>query len=717
LLNGAQVPSPDPTRRVVPLDLFPTEVLQGIVVQKTYSADMPGEFGGGTIQLRTRGVPESFLLRASATVGHADGTTGEQGLRYDGGRRDWLGRDDGSRYVGSVFGTDRLPTDPAALQQAGRDLAGLGYAVREDSLLPGGGVGFGVGDDFAFRDGDIRLGYIAALRYAHAWDDRSEQRNTYSIFQDRLIPAEDFVRRSTTRSIDSSLFLALGLRVGEHHSVNLTATRLRQSEDDTQIDEGLTSSGNIDRITQLEWVENSLDTIQLAGEHSFPEWNDLYVQWQATDAAAGRYSPNTREFRFTFDDFLEDFIFESFNQQRFDDLEDDATDYSLDLRMPLEFHESLDLTVQAGASQLDRDRVSSIRRFRFSGRRPQGPIFNYEDLLQPGNIGPTGLRLEEGTLASDNYTASQRLDAYYLMLDLGWRDWRANLGVRQEDMLQTVTTVRPFDPNATPEIGVLDSSDRLPAASLTWAYSEKAQLRLAYSTTLSRPDIREQTRANFVDPLLDVRVEGNPNLQQAEIENIDLRWEYYFNSLESVSVALFSKRFTNPIELVSVPASGSLLQIAMPTARPMSASSSMSMSRWRTSVSPAGIPAGLPAPVALEGRLLRRQLRAHRFRDRPRRQPGHPDQCAASLAGPVQVRGQCLAVLPASGRPDRSDLALQHLRRAHLACRRQRPARRLRAALRPARLHPVAEAALGRLEEQAAPAQPARSGSEFHPGR
>lgn len=561
LFNGAQVPSPDPTRRVVPLDLFPTEVLQGIVVQKTYSADMPGEFGGGTIQLRTRGVPESFLLRTTATIGYADGTTGEQGLRYDGGRRDWLGRDDGSRYVGSVFGTARLPTDPLALQQAGRDLAARGYAVREDTLSPNGGFGFGVGDDLAFRDGDIRLGYIATLRYAHAWDERSEQRKNYSIFQGRLLPGEDFVRRSTTRSIDSSVFFALGLRVGEHHSVNLTATRLRQTEDDTQIDEGLTNSGNIDRITQLEWVENALDTIQLAGEHSFPEWNDLYVKWQATDAAAGRYSPNTREYKFTFDDLIGDFIFESFNQQRFADLKDDATDYSIDLRMPLQFHESLDLTVQAGASRFDRDRVSRIRRFRFSGRRPPGPIFNYEDLLQPGNIGPNGLRLEEVTLATDNYTASQQLDAYYLMLDVGWRDWRANLGLRQEDMLQTVTTVRPFDPNATPEVGVLDSRDRLPAASLTWAYSKRAQLRLAYSTTLSRPDIREQTRANFVDPLLDVRVEGNPNLKQAEIENLDLRWEYYFNSLESFSVALFSKRFRNPIELVSVPASGNLLQI------------------------------------------------------------------------------------------------------------------------------------------------------------
>src|SRR5690606_28750288 len=97
LLNGAQIPSPDPTRRVVPLDLFPTDLLSGIVVQKTWSADMPGEFAGGTVQLRTRGAPEDFLLRAQGSFGYNDGTTGEDGLRYDGGGRDWTGRDDGSR--------------------------------------------------------------------------------------------------------------------------------------------------------------------------------------------------------------------------------------------------------------------------------------------------------------------------------------------------------------------------------------------------------------------------------------------------------------------------------------------------------------------------------------------------------------------------------------------------------------------------------------------
>src|SRR5690606_19658252 len=93
LLNGAPIPSPDYTRRVVPLDLFPTELLDGIIVQKSYGPGLPGEFGGGSVVLRTREVPTKFFFRAKGTIGYADGTSFEDGLRYDGGNRDWTGRD------------------------------------------------------------------------------------------------------------------------------------------------------------------------------------------------------------------------------------------------------------------------------------------------------------------------------------------------------------------------------------------------------------------------------------------------------------------------------------------------------------------------------------------------------------------------------------------------------------------------------------------------
>ncbi len=561
LLNGAQVPSPDPTRRVVPLDLFPTEVLSGIVVQKTYSADMPGEFGGGTIQLRTRGAPETFLFKASASLGYADGTTGSDGLRYDGGNRDWTGFDS-TRDAPAGLLDARLPSEPAALESLGEALAAQGYRVDPRSIGPDSGFALALGDRWQFGDRAWSLGYIAALRYSQHWDSRTERRRFYGLTGGDLVPIEDYTREQTERAIDASGFLSLAAEIGDRHALTANLLRVRQTTDEAQVDQGITDSGNDDRITTLEWIENELVTLQLLGEHEIPALGGLQLNWRVTDAEASRYAPNRRSYRFTLDEGLGDYVFESFNEQRYEFLQDDAREFGIDLRYPIALGGDDALTLRAGASRLERERESSIRRYRFGGRRPPGPVFDYDTLLNPDTIGPGGLVLQDRSLPTDAYTADVALDAQYLGADLVWHDWRFDFGVRREAIAQRVTTVRPFDPNATPEVGLLEATDLLPSAALTWRYSEAAQWRLGYSSTLSRPDIREQSRSNFIDPLLDIRVEGNPELKQAAIRHLDLRWEYYFSPVESLSIALFSKAFSDPIELVSSPASGSLLQIA-----------------------------------------------------------------------------------------------------------------------------------------------------------
>ena len=103
LLNGANVPSPDPTRRVVPLDLFPTNIVKSIAVKKGYTADLPGEFGGGTVELRTKSVPEAPFFEIEAKIGYNDQTTGKSGLTYDGGSDDWTGSDDGTRAMSDLL--------------------------------------------------------------------------------------------------------------------------------------------------------------------------------------------------------------------------------------------------------------------------------------------------------------------------------------------------------------------------------------------------------------------------------------------------------------------------------------------------------------------------------------------------------------------------------------------------------------------------------------
>ncbi|MCK7592532.1 TonB-dependent receptor domain-containing protein [Pseudomarimonas salicorniae] len=564
LLNGAQIPSPDPTRRVVPLDLFPTEILQGIVVQKTYTADMPGEFGGGTIQLRTRGVPDSFLLRASLGIGYADGTTGEDGLTYAGGHRDWTGRDDGTREAPANLLGPALPSDPAELEALGEELAGRGFGVFERHIGANSSASFSVGDDFRFDDAGWSLGYIAAFRHSQSWDTRDEQRNGFSVLGNgTLIPLSAFERRKTERAIDAGLFFSTGLKIGEHHDIVGTAFQVRQTIDETQIDEGLLGSGNIERQFALEWVENELTTKQLGGEHSLVGLGGMVVSWQVTDSRAVRYSPFTREYGFSLDEEFGEFFYNGQNFIRFEDLVDDAGQGRFDLKWPWRFNDTDSLTLMAGVDKVERERRSSIERFAFRGGRVNNAT-DIRDVLLPDRIGPdrSQLRLQRSTLSTDAYTASQTLDAFYLSSDLVWGDWRVNLGVREERNDQEVITQPLFgSAGVPPVVGSIEATDRLPSGSVTWAYTEKAQLRLGYSRTVSRPDFREQSEAPFIDPQLDIRVQGNPDLKAAVVESRDLRWEYYFTPTESFSVAYFEKDFVNPIELVRIPASGELLGI------------------------------------------------------------------------------------------------------------------------------------------------------------
>ena len=565
LLNGAQIPSPDPTRRVVPLDLFPTEILNGILVQKTFSADMPGEFGGGTIQMRTRGVPESFLLRVSGTLGYADGTTGEEGLRSRGGGRDWTGFDDGYRDAPEGLFQRPLPLrGTPELTALGVGVASKGFGIGRKEIGPDTGFAFSLGDRYSFNDGDVSLGYIGAFRYSQSWDQREEERAEYAILPDNsLVTQQDYAREQTERAIDSGAFLSTGLGIGEHHEVILTLMQVRQTNQDERIDEGVKGSGNVERSFSTEWIENALTVRQLGGKHSLPRLGGLLLDWQYTDSSAGRDSPFSRSYRYFDQPTLGGFVYDTgATEIRYETLEDAVDEAQLALRYPIRWGESDSLTLAAGASQLERERRSDIYRFglRVRGTIPRVPL-PIDDILNEGNVESGVIELFARGRATDFYTASQTLDAWFTSADLSWGDWRANLGLRTEANAQQVVTQDPFATTATPIIGRIDREDRLPAAALTWVYSADAQLRLGYSETVSRPDFRELSRAPFTDPLLDISVVGNPELQQADITSYDLRWEYYFNSLESVSVALFRKEFVNPIELVRTPASGELLEL------------------------------------------------------------------------------------------------------------------------------------------------------------
>jgi outer membrane receptor protein involved in Fe transport len=563
LLNGAQIPSPDPTRRVVPLDLFPTDVIDSITVQKSYSADMPAEFGGGTVLLRTKRVVDEFQMKASVSSEYLHGTTGEDGLTYRGGDRDWLGRDDGSREFPNGF--TPFPTDPAAVEAIGEGVAAKGYETYERNIDPGAGFSFGIGD--VFKTGEWSLGYVGAIRYAHEWDTRNETRRTFAL-QDNggLTPSSDIDRYRTERMVDTSALVGLGAEYGNNHSVGATFLQLRQSTDETRIDEGWdTNPSDIERKYLLEFIENELLVKQFSGTHGFPEASYLQLDWQYTRSDASRFEPNTRDYEYVLVPATGDFTFSrnsGNNNQRFAQLDDQSDELRVDAQLPIDISDNLSAIFLAGGGRIDRERDSFVRKFQFRGSRPVNGPGGIEDVLVPELIGPGGLQITETTLGTDAYRADQTLDALYLATDLTLAErYRLNLGVRREANEQRVETFPLFNPGATPIVANIDESDILPSATFTWMYSDDAQLRFGYSKSLSRPDFRELSPAQFTDPVLDVTTRGNPDLVQSEITHYDARWEYYFSDTETFSAALFLKDFQTPIEKVRVAGTGELLEL------------------------------------------------------------------------------------------------------------------------------------------------------------
>lgn len=584
LLNGASIPSPDYTRRVVPLDLFPNELLSGIVVQKSYSPDMPGEFAGGTVQLRTREVPTRFFFRTAGSIGYVDGTTGKDGPRYRGGESDWTGYDDGARELPASLAaatkdgaylrprTTLNPNGatPDQLQAYGRDLAAGGYAIRDQRIGPDTGYAVSTGNGWKFGDG-IRFGVIAALRYSQKWDLGHEQRTTYAAGNSGLSEVGNVAIDDTERSIDASGFIGLGMDIGSNHRFGLTSLLLRQTEDRSRVSEGIVDSV-ASRFYELRWIENQLRANQLNGHHVFPAAHALEVDWQYTKATASREQPNTRSYRYDYfgPDVLEFSAQADGNSQLFGALRDDQTDYGLRAMLPFDFGDMSRFALSTGVARKDRERESALRRFTFAfasgSPLPRTPGFLQQPIdviFAPINIGPTGLVLRETTRGTDNYRAGQRLDAGFINADLDIEGkYRFAIGARRESNDQSVTTFSIANPTAPPVVARDRSSSWLPAAAATWAYSDNAQLRAGFSRTLSRPDFRELSSAPFTDPELDIETLGNPNLRTTRIRNIDLRWEYYFSDVDTLSIAAFRKTFADPIEKLRLPGSSPLLGLA-----------------------------------------------------------------------------------------------------------------------------------------------------------
>lgn len=567
-LNGAPLASPMPDRKVVPLDIVPSDLLESIVTAKSYSPDQPGDYAGGLVELRTKDFPARRIFSMSASSSVNTVTTFEDGLRYAGGGLDFLGFDDGTRALPALIPTDQRVIYCGAGCFSRADLERFGEAFGGDwgptlrSLPPNGSLGLSYGDDLELFGRSF--GVLGSLTYSNSFGGRSNVVERVFSASGVDDPEIDYQGQATTRSVSLGGLANLSYELGPTSRITANFVYNRLMDDEARTYEGFNLDSNSNqRNHRIRFLAQTLTNAQLKGEHRLGFLANAKFDWRGAWSRAERYEPNTREVLYREEDgeyLFENFVSSGsvFHQDLADDTYSGAAD--LDLPFPLGGGDRGG-TLSLGGFFSAKRRDAFTRRFRFLlvsggavGRQVR--MRDPNDLFDAQTIGD-GFELQEATFRPDNYNASEDVSAGYAMVDAELAGpVKFMAGVRAESAAQEVAPRDLFDQGLPPlDRAELDDLDLLPVAALTLRLQEGMNLRMGASRTLARPQLRELAPFAYADYAGGHLTVGNPELRRSLIWNFDARWETFFGRGAVVAASGFYKSFEGPIEVAVLPSS------------------------------------------------------------------------------------------------------------------------------------------------------------------
>ncbi|MEW6996750.1 TonB-dependent receptor [Colwelliaceae bacterium BS250] len=590
-LNGASVPSPDPTRTVIPLDLFPSSIIESLSVQKSYSASMPAHFGGGNVDIRLKSIPSDFTLQLGGNLGGNLDNFGE-GYSYSGGDDDWYGIDDGTREAPESLkqvwnNYDSLIDLPQAdNRQIAADL-NRDYDPSREDVNPDVGLDFTLGDKF--ESGDWTYGYLTALSYDNEYHFSEEfEGQDFTKQADgsfTMLRGFDQIE-STEHSVKYSGMFNFGVEYDKNHKLDFSSIILHDTVDEIKVKLGNSNNVTISdglriRDNQVNYEERELIANQLRGTHNFPQLLNIGVDWKYSDARSNRYAPGNVSTRFIIADENNDGEFDLINESSlrkattasrytFQDLNDDVENWGFNVQLPVTLgrHE---LEFKVGSDFVEKSRDAFSRRIdvntiAFDNLDLTGSVINdilTDDIILNHPLVGNEQIIRDTSVDGDDYFSAQMIDAWYGEVDWFYNNkWRVTAGIRWEDFRQVVAPLKPstgeFDLPDEPTVDDLDAlifkeEEYYPAVAMTYVMDDEMQLRASYSETVIRPDIREVAPATYLDPLTGQPIGGTPGLRSTQIDNYDLRWEWFVNTGENLSIGLFYKDMDSPIESVQSP--------------------------------------------------------------------------------------------------------------------------------------------------------------------
>ena len=611
LLDGTEIPGLDPNRNAVQLDMFPTSFVQSLKVIKTFSPDLPGDFTGGLVDIRTKDYPEEFELSISAGMSYNPQVSFQDGFlgSKNSGSTDWLGYDDGSRAVpttvNNAIAREDFPSIGEALfdDQAAQKLDDIMGALDDDmvpvsqpSFTPFN-FGFTVGNTFSFQRDSLgirdpfKIGVVAGLNYRSSLSHfENGDANVYDltgnlIGKSELDPLRLMKRTSSSESVLIGALAKVGLEFDKNHKVIFSYLKNQSGQLSASSAEG----ENIDdefyyRSRSIQFLERSMDNFILSGDHTLSgDKLKLLVDWSGAYTSSSQETPDLRFFNDNLDaNGVPEFRYQNYvGPVRFwRNMSEDNIDGKLNLTLPIELKNERTLKFKVGGSYVAKDRLFTEKRIDYQPGPEAVYNGNVSDFLAEDNVGwlgdpndfvnDYGVFVENQTNEKNNYEGTSAIAAGYALADvpLGQR-FTASVGARAENTMIAVNSQKAGEDTAT-----LGQLNILPSVNLSYnlingrkvkskrdttvEHTRDLKLRLSYNQTLARPNFRELAPFAVEDFVNNSLVVGNPDLVMTEVTNYDFRLEYYPKSGEQISVAAFYKDFTNPIEQITSPTAANI---------------------------------------------------------------------------------------------------------------------------------------------------------------
>jgi TonB-dependent receptor len=577
MINDCPLPSTESDKKAFSFDIFPSNMLGSLVITKTASPDLPGEFAGGVINVKTTQPKNENSQSFQVSTSYNTISTFKDFKSYAREKTDWLGYGNtGSRLLSSDLPSTKEFESLTNSQKA--DLAKLvtpTWSTISKTAIPNLNLQYSINRNDTLKNGN-QLGYNFAFTYQRNQNTNETVRREFEEQSTGVVQKMELKDSVYTTSILNSALFNVKYAFNDSNKIVLNNLYSLTSDDRVNVRNGVREMDNDPRQWEKSinfWYgQNQMFTTQLNGEHSF---NKSKINWTLGTSNIDRSIPNQRRIVYQKSSLKEDDttvnyaaiiqkngtiptaagnMFWAYTNEK---IHSGRVDYSHKVNFSI-----VKNTIKTGYYGQYRTRDFTARNLGFSQFKPSGNKFNDSLLLLPSDqifnennlgllsSGKGGFKLDEATKVSDNYQANSMLHAGYLMTDskIGEK-FRIIGGARIESYNQKFNYIE-FGSNLDKHIDTT-VVDVLPSVNLVYSLNKKSNLRLAYYKTVSRPEFRELAPFAFYNFLMDNILSGNPSLKRATINNYDFRFEIYPTTSQVFSVSTFYKEFYNPIELIN----------------------------------------------------------------------------------------------------------------------------------------------------------------------